>query len=50
MIVVDGSTCVSVDMMYRNSTKIVTASQVCVISKYNNLKQNSKLQCQSVFQ
>ena len=50
LIVVDSNMCVSVDTIYHNSTKVVTASQACVISKYKNLKQNIKMRCQSIFQ
>ena len=44
LIVVNGNMCVSVHMLYHNSTKIFTASQAFVINKYKNLKQNIKMQ------
>jgi hypothetical protein len=44
LIVVDGNMCVGVHTLYHNSTKIFTASQACVISKFKNLKQNIKMQ------
>jgi len=32
LVVADGSMCVTVDMIYHNSTNYVTASQVCIIN------------------